>query len=132
MIGLQTSPDHMTHSRAGNIAGDFEIMMFHPQNEYTISPGVATLAIMTHTHTHVQSVLGHWSLFIGSGETCAKRRSKEAVWELKSKYNTTRNSECRLCHDVTHNKLVYRGVKTHHEIMNKVITVKHYIMLINI
>ena len=48
----------MTHCRAGNIAGDFEIMMFHPQNEYTIgreqchtiSPGVATLAIiMTHT-----------------------------------------------------------------------------------
>ena len=111
--------------------------MFHPQNEYTIgreqchtiSPGVATLAIIT--HTHVQSVLGHWSLFIGSGETCAKRRSKEAVWELKSKYNTTRNSECRLCH-VTHNKLVYRGVKTYHEIMNKVITVKHCIMLINL
>ena len=62
--------------------------MFHPQNEYTIgreqchtlSPGVATLAIIM-THTHVQSVLGHWSL---SGETCVKRRSK-AVWELKSK-----------------------------------------------
>ena len=113
--------------------------MFHPQNEYTIdreqchtiSYGVATLAIMT--HTHVQSVLGHWSLFIGSGETCVKRRSKEAVWELESIYIAiTRNSECRLCHDVTHNKLVYRGVKTHHEIMNKVITVKHCIMLINL
>ena len=84
--------------------------MFHSQNEYTIGreqyhtifPGVAALSIIM-THTHVKSVLGHWSMFIGSGETCVKRRSKEAVWELKS---NTRNSECHLCHDVTHNKLV--------------------------
>ena len=111
-----------------SVAGDFEIMMFHPQNEYTIgreqchtiSPEVATLAIMTHTAMLPVSIgplesvhrvsrdLCHWSLFIGSGETCVKRRSKEAVWELESIYidNTTRNSECRLCHDVTHNKLV--------------------------
>ena len=99
----------MTHCRAGSIAGDFEIM-FHPQNEYTIgreqchtiSPGVPTYD----TQLCFQSVLGHWSLFIGSGETCVKRRSIEAVWELESIYNTTRKSECRLCHDVTHNKLV--------------------------
>ena len=62
---------------------------------------------MTHTQLCFQSVLGHWSLFIGSGETCVKRRSIEAVWELESIYIAiTRNSECRLCHDVTNNKLV--------------------------
>ena len=93
----------MTRCRAGNIAGDFEIMMFDPQNEYTIGREQCH----TMTHTHVQLVMGHWSLFIGSGETCVKRRSKEAVWELESVYIAiTRNSECRLCHDVTHNKLV--------------------------
>ena len=55
---------------------------------HTISPGVATYD----TQLCFQSVLGHWSLFIGSGETCVKRRSKEAVWELESiihSYNTT-------------------------------------------
>ena len=63
--------------------------MFHPQNEYTIGREQChTISYYYDTHTHVQSVLGHWSLFIGSEETCVKRRSIEAVWELES-YNTT-------------------------------------------